>query len=829
MKRFTLRDVQDFPAKTGIQEDGSTALGISILQHGCLAALVLKKLLKLVNVPQKSDLLPASLPTLAAFHDIGKANPYFLRKLLLNCRGSDRWQDFVADALPSVNETPHPLVSAAVLKDLGAPQFCCRIVAEHHGHALIERIPSGAAEYLGGESWKAFRQSLTEEIQRLAEVAGFPARSVDRSRKKLQPDLWLGWVILADWIASRCDAPVLAGGEETEAERLIKEAGFRRLPLQNGKSFEEIFGFKPRKAQTMLLEAYAGPGVYVLEAPTGCGKTEAALGLAFQALKAGDASGIYFALPTQLTSNRAHERVEEAVERFLGESADVRLTHSGARLHGQRMGKEAAPGGIWYTSARLGLLAPFGVGTVDQALLAILSTRFRQVRLSGLCGKVVILDEIHSYDAYTLELISRLVNTLEAMGAVVIILSATLTHAALKKIVGFDDVPKSQGVVALTVKTAIGIRKLDDDEAQAHPVTIRLLEHNHAEDDAFAAAVAKARSGMQVLWIENSVAAAQRIYRRCASEGISVGLLHSRFRVADRESNEQHWTDIFGKKGKTTRASQGRILVGTQVLEQSLDLDADFMVTRLAPLDLLVQRFGRLWRHAETVRPAVCKRAEAWVLAVPEEPGKSPALDDGTEQSYGVSGRIYHPYYLMRTLETLKASVSQSAILNLPNDVRHLLAAVFDDREEVSEEGRAFKRHLQEQIQGQKTCALGALSVTHECAEEAATRLIELPTWDTVVLFAEDVEALSACVSTEDAACLLERSLVKSSRCLGSCGLTGLADKLPARLRSWALHSPRFGQMTVCLCSQDGDLTLADGGPIQGEASYSMVEGLKFS
>lgn len=826
MKQFEERDIQEFPAKTYLREDGSSVLGMSILQHGCLTGLVLKKLLDLIKLSEKSELLPSSLSTLAALHDIGKANPYFLRKLLFNSQTNVHWKDWVSDARAEVQETPHPIVSSAVLKQLGAPSYCYQLVAEHHGHPLTTRIPSATAEYLGGDVWEKFREILAEEILSLSGLEGFPVRLKDRQRKHIQTNLWLGWVILADWIASYRQEPVQLGTEEEWAAKLVYDAGFKSLRLQSGKTFEQVFGFQPRRAQSMLIDAYSGPGIYVLEAPTGCGKTEAALGLAFKALNAGDASGVYFALPTQLTSNRAHERVQQAVNRYLGEETDVRLTHSGAHLRSVRMGKEAAPGGIWYTSSRLALLSPFGVGTVDQALLAILSTKFHQVRLAGLCGKVVILDEVHSYDAYTLELIARLVKELKAIGAIVVILSATLTQSGLKKILGETEGIESKGVVSLTVKTSEGIYKADDERAEKHSVALRLLEDANAEEEAFNEAMKRVQSGMQVLWIENSVKAAQRIYERCVKQGVVSGLFHSRFRSIDRENNEGRWTDIFGKKGKTKRLDEGRILVGTQVLEQSLDLDADFMVTRVAPLDLLIQRFGRLWRHASTIRPINCLRAECLILAAPETQEISPRLGDGLEQPFGVTGRIYHPYHLMRTIETLKVRLSQDEVLDLPKEVRSLLTAVFDEREEVTQDGQAFKRHLQAQKQKLEDTAQGVLSATHEQPEELATRLIELPTYETVVLFEKDLDGLSICTTPEEVTLLFESCLVHSSRQLAPVGVNAVLDKIGVKLQPWAKRSHRFNNLTFCLCSANGILTRGDGAPVDRPAFYSKDLGL---
>ena len=175
MNCFTQKDVWEFPAKTSVREGLSTTLGISVLQHGCLAGHVLKELLALLDASHKSELLPSSLPVLAALHDVGKANPYFLKKLLRYCHDEGRWKEFADDAVPDVEETPHPVVSAAVLKALGAPVYCGQVVAEHHGHSFLRAIPSGNAEYLGGDPWARFRKTLADEIVKLVGLEVFPA------------------------------------------------------------------------------------------------------------------------------------------------------------------------------------------------------------------------------------------------------------------------------------------------------------------------------------------------------------------------------------------------------------------------------------------------------------------------------------------------------------------------------------------------------------------------------------------------------------------------------------------------------------------------------
>jgi CRISPR-associated endonuclease/helicase Cas3 len=159
--------------------------------------------------------------------------------------------------------------------------------------------------------------------------------------------------------------------------------------------------------------------------------------------------------------------------------------------------------------------------------------------------------------------------------------------------------------------------------------------------------------------------------------------LHSRFIKADRSANEESWVAYFGKDGAKTRTQQGRILVGTQVLEQSLDIDADFLVTRIAPTDMLLQRLGRLWRHTETTRPPTARR-EAWILS----PDLAMAIaTPEQEQAFGSTARVYAPYVLCRSLEVWQVITS----VLLPSQIRGLIEATYLKRQGESED---MQRHL---------------------------------------------------------------------------------------------------------------------------------------
>src|SRR5690606_24435121 len=243
----------------------------------------------------------------------------------------------------------------------------------------------------------------------------------------------------------------------------------------------------------------------------------------YQMLEKGQASGIYFALPTQLTSNKIFERFNQFLAQILDEECQHRslLLHGKAWLQQMEMGEEGRPGGAWFNQAKRGLLAPFAVGTIDQALMAAMNVKHGFVRAFGLAGKVVILDEVHTYDAYTGTLLDALVALLRELGCTVIILSATLNQERRQQLLGTHAL-SSQGyplISAIPHAQAPCEYPLEGDAPQQ--VKLCLLEQ---EKDAIAQALERASQGQQVLWIENTVAEAQERYLDLASRASEVGL-----------------------------------------------------------------------------------------------------------------------------------------------------------------------------------------------------------------------------------------------------------------------------------------------------------------
>ena len=658
------------PAKTYWRTDGVRELGRDVFEHCTIVGEVARELISRHPHQLGTELFPVGAELVAAAHDIGKVSPCFYEKLRRACTTAPPTLAPLTDVMPELENQwgGHAGVSQIAAKALNVPTYVPEILGQHHGYSPPVAGLRAHDEVLGGLSWQRERTGLVEALKLRLQCDWPQIHSVAQAR------LLAGLTSVADWIGSGRFFENPAQPWREHIKPALDDAGYIRSEYQENLSFEQIFGFAQRPSQQQLIDAATSPGVYVLEAPMGLGKTEAALYVAYRLLAAGQASGIYFALPTQLTSNKIYERFEVFLRGILSPTCRHRslLLHSKAWLLNTEMGEDGRPGGAWFNHAKRGLLAPFAVGTIDQALMAAMNVKHGFVRAFGLAGKVVILDEVHTYDAYTGTLLNALVELLRELHCTVIILSATLSRERRQQLVGatlsedayplISAAPHQQSVSEWPVQSAA-----------RHEVNIRLLSDQHL---ALTEALDRANRGQQVLWIENTVAEAQERYldlaARAAELGIACGLLHSRFTAQDRQRIEDRWVSLFGKDGWHERTLQGRILVGTQVLEQSLDIDADFLISRFAPTDMLLQRLGRLWRHADTPRePAAC--CEAWVLAPSPELAIVAPLS-----AFGSSAHVYNPYVLCRSLQVWWGRKS----LGLPRDIRSLIEQTYVQRQE---------------------------------------------------------------------------------------------------------------------------------------------------
>ncbi len=557
---------------------------------------------------------------------------------------------------------------------------------------------------------------------------------------------------------------------------------------------------------------------------------------AYNLLAGGQATGIYFALPTQTTSNRIHRRVADFVER-LAPGAGTRLVHGNSWLHdvapslggcqeGNAKDREGRHDGRdWFASSRRALLAPFGVGTVDQALLGVVSAKHFFVRQYALAGKVVILDEVHSYDLYTGTLLDRLVARLRDLGATVIVLSATLTAARRRQLLGLSDGALEASAAYPLLSANLGAGGSGGSEVCQFAVPPDPPRTVHVRfmpgDDLVDACLDRANRGECVLWIRNTVNDAQETYRHLCGRnhegGPEIALLHARFPLFRREALENEWLERLGKS-RVRRPGRGCVLVSTQVAEQSVDIDADLLITDLAPTDMLLQRLGRLWRHPGQ-RPIACAKPEVWVGSpLLDLAGLRDASSEGIAAAFGKSSRVYAPYVLLRTFVLWRDRTE----LTLPDDIRPLLEATYVEPVEQEPPSWSALRDALEARKAKLRCAAEAganpWQLALEDEEGVQTRWASSPTaslllvrrivsWDTrkgavLELLSGDPCVLGPGKFDFQAARAIHRNVVKVPR-------WSVRQHL-GRAPEW-LHDYVAGDLVACKVRGEELLVLPDG------------------
>jgi CRISPR-associated endonuclease/helicase Cas3 len=730
--------------------------GVSVYDHMVDVGWVARCLAEMSrDTLERFHLQPSIVGALAALHDLGKISPGFQRKCetwleengLLKAARNGCWD--------TAMESDHGKVSHAAIQtfltetgaDHNMAKFVSTVLGAHHGRLSPPSDrgyrPRGAiSEVYSSIDWETERVKTARTICEHFTATEMPFELDDSS-----PALWwlAGLTSVADWIGSdeRFFSPEKRTEDEHDTSSLARNAlndiGFTPPVLKEGLSFEALFEFSPNEMQTKAIATIAGPGVYVIEAPMGMGKTEAALGAAYQLMVSGKANGIYFALPTQATSNRIHLRMNDFLRRIAPDAPTSRLIHGNSWLTETHVGicpvatdkkgmtsDDARAGRDWFSSTKRALLAPFGVGTVDQALLGVVAAKHFFVRHFALAGKVVILDEIHSYDLYTGTLIDKLITTLEELGCTIIVLSATLTGKRRRQIVA-DSIDYSDDT-QVPYPLIVGRKEGTSLEPKAPaPPDSRIINVDFVTiEEAIKEAIGLARKGGTVLWICNTVGAAQKQYQRFIElihDEFPIGLLHSRFPIWQRERHETEWMERFGKNG-TTRC--GSILVSTQIVEQSVDLDADLLITELAPTDMLLQRLGRLWRHERKQRPV--NVARMYILEEEKNPKEFRELSaKAIMDVLGSKAKVYAPYVLLRSLEVWKTSRKVS----IPSEIRQLIESTYafqDDEPEAWQQlsDEWFGTDSAKEMVASRNSNLWQLAL--EDREGVQTRINEMPT-----------------------------------------------------------------------------------------------------
>ncbi|MFG3383161.1 CRISPR-associated helicase Cas3' [Streptomyces sp. NPDC047999] len=622
-----------------------------------------------------------------------------------------------------------------------------QLLGGHHGcygTVLVAKEVTHATSYrpgLGGEDWAEQRAVHFAELRRVTGASAVPKRGLPAELAVVLT----GLVIIADWLASQTEAILAVMPEpgwrgtsdevDEHWERARKAAPALVAGSQLGRArfethcFEDMFPFPPNALQADLAKELPGmvngAGLLLVTAPTGDGKTEAALYAASVLGRAAGARGMFFALPTMSTADAMYPRVVAfAQDALVGDRALTLLHHMawlapGYSPGGPTDGEGASPGelsadrttateaGAWLRGRRRGLLAPLGVGTVDQALGAILPLDFNALRLFGLSDKVFVVDEAHAYGPWMHQLLVRLLEWLGAFGAPVVLLSATLSGRTATSLIdayrrgaGFFEAASvapcypgwvftdaSTGVVHAPRMVVSGRERVLD--VQLRPVSwdamadaassVRGGGRREALREALTPVVSE---GGTALVCCTTVAEAQQTFRDiraafpllAAREG-GLRLLHSRYPAHLRQRITAEAEAAYGKPSSaddTARPRPASVLVATQVVEQSLDLDFDLLVTDLAPLAQLLQRAGRARRHArgDAGRPTWALPEDAPRLVVLE-----PVDEDGATSAPRTWGSVYDAGLLRRTAHLLRSRAGDG--IAVPGDVQELVDTVY--------------------------------------------------------------------------------------------------------------------------------------------------------
>jgi CRISPR-associated endonuclease/helicase Cas3 len=682
----------------------------------------------------------------AAVHDIGKITPQFQSSA----------QDAHLPGYPSGHgqlrhdEAAHKWLQAMLPRlgyaggDQSSPSFVlAQLIGGHHGkfYAAMHNVRPGAPLSCFGFAADEWQEQREASFRIINGILGSPEPPPDLDLAAAV--LVCAIVILADWLVSQepylkrrfCELPQSGTATELRAhferslvtvQDLLIEAGLGTLALKPG-SFRALFPqiTVPNALQCSISDLLpglaTGPGLLLITAPPGLGKTETGLYAAHVMGRATGRPGLYMALPTTATADQMFLRVRDFARDNACGDAPLTLLHSMAWLNTQYIGEVPAAGEVlsgddhvadpfaptdWLLGRRRGICAPWAVGTVDQALMAVLKSRYNVLRMFGLAGKTVVVDEVHACDPYMQGLLRQLLRWLGNLGTPVVLLSATVTTASARALISAylegahgrrwagklaeRAVVHPAGWVYASLDGRITPVEIDLPERLPLRVEIREIGRVPARDGKVvpdrqavlgAELSALVAEGGCALVICTTVAEAQQTFTQLRSwfagltaSGVSppeLNLLHSRFPAWQRAEITERVIDRFGKKGhRYGNRPHAAVLVATAIVEQSLDLDFDLIVSDLAPVALLLQRAGRCWRHEDLkviTRPSWASGPRLIVLVPPGGPDKPELL-----RSWQA---IYDESLLAGTYKLL----AQRDTIRIPADVQGLVDDVYTD------------------------------------------------------------------------------------------------------------------------------------------------------
>ena len=634
------------------------------------------------------------LIVLVALHDVGKLSQTF--RAMLRDQGPSVYRHWTLSDL-LLTTVLDPIIGRALGGDGYTRSELYAAVSGHHGgppdRSNNRRKIQRRRNAIGYEATKAASvwTSLLLKLLPGGSLAGMDQRGARRLSWALS-----GLTVASDWVGSNTDWFPPASSDivpadylecaRAQAEKAVAKAGLDTVSVSlgiNAQTLTQLPDLRPMQSATESVILPDGPVLALIEDTTGSGKTEAALILAHRMIALGHARGIFFALPTMATANAMFERMTKVAARLFEAPPSLTLAHGRATFHeGFRAligaGDDATPEAgctRWLADdRRRSLLAEIGVGTIDQALMGILPTRFATLRLFGLVDRILVVDEAHTYDPYMQCQLEMLLKMQAMSGGSAIVMTATLPMRmrqayaqAFRSGMGRPAVQlshKDYPALAL-VGTEIRTRSVEPVPTTCRSVRVTRID---SEEVAIEMLVKGAEAGAACLWVRNAVDDAITAVKSLHDQGCPASLLHARFVLGDRLRHEAAAMARFGRDGI---GRGGRVLVATQVVETSLDLDFDLVVSDLAPIGALIQRTGRLWRHMDR-RPITARPVPGPELVI-----LSPDPDRVTDARWlnrvlCKGAYVYRHDHQWRTAR----SVFDAGTINSPENLRTLIESV---------------------------------------------------------------------------------------------------------------------------------------------------------
>lgn len=689
---------------------------------------------------KNEDIIKNLVKFLALVHDIGKITPAFqvkksgsaeLDDILLEKLEKGGFVGIKSLCLVSSNKSHHSIASQVILEMKGVKSDISTIVGSHHGkppESVIEirdQIEAYKSNYFqfeneSNEIHKKWRSEQERFFIFALSKAGFKDVEELPSLEKTVQIILTGLIIVADWIASNENFFPLINVDQNESS-IDQDARYKTAWLKWFKTYmwtsegvdnielhyKKRYGFDPSNVQIKLAKAIDdanSPGIFILEAPMGVGKTEASLTAVEQLAEKTGRSGMFFGLPTQATSNSMFTRIKDWLEKLSEKDSElksIRLLHGKAALNDDfsSISKNIdldGDGGViinaWFSGKKIGVLDDFVVGTIDHFLLMALKQKHLFLRHLGISKKVIVIDEVHAYDLYMSQYLYRAIWWLGKYKVPVVILSATLPFERRIKMVkeymkgaGFEKSEMNLSeihedkfiypIITFSDGNSIKqIRDLDEKREDKKIIVERIEDEDVVEvlkENLFGGGIA----GIILNTVSRVQQMAEKLSLEFGSENIEI--IHSAFLATDRVEKENKIINWIGKNVKRPKL---KIIIGTQVLEQSLDIDFDLLITDLSPMDLIIQRIGRLHRH-KIIRPKLLEKPRVYIL------GTSENFDFEKGSSF-----IYGDFHLIRTQYYLPQNIE------IPKDISILVQKVYDDEELIEFEGELLEKYKEARL-----------------------------------------------------------------------------------------------------------------------------------